>query len=169
MIVRLTHTQGRVVMDRVPELYRIPMELGRTPYGRTQHSYELPAIAWRQILDRLYPQAFGPLGGLSQDAPKSLLTAIGHIQEMVSILESHPAILGLSAWGAHTVVIPAWKFGQMQEVYPIMDAEFGMFNPRVQTSYGHEYTEWVFEPGDGDTSISYTFAEDAHLAFVGRS
>lgn len=93
MLVRLSHYQQRAVQARVPELHATAMREHRTAYGKSQHDVELPPIAWRQILDMMRDQCFGPAGGrLDRGVPKSAYSAIKRIADAVMRIENHPAL-----------------------------------------------------------------------------
>lgn len=145
MIVILTHSGGRVVADRVPEVHRERMLRHREPYGRAQHSYILPAIAWRQVLDELTAKAYGPYGGRLQDEPSSVYTAIGRIAEAVAWRENHPALKEQAVRGALSDIFPVWRWWSTWTPYPDQagnpDAAYVML-PRSTMVAGHLVTEW---------------------------
>lgn len=166
MIVTLTHQQNLSVRRRVPELHGEVMLAHRTKRGRTQHDYELPAIAWRQILDALRLSCFGPLGGkLDRGVPKSAYSAIARIADGVKRMEAHPALSGRFVQGWLGDVIPAWvsdpDCGRYCP-YP-RDGEMALLVPRHRVVNDMEVTSW--HPGEPPLK-SWTFDPAAHREFL---
>lgn len=173
MICRLTHYQARVVMARIPELRREAMAEHRTPHGPKAHSYDLPAIAWRQIRDHLWlnPNYYGPMGGKLDSQPKALYRAIQLIHQAVIEMEHHPAFEGRCASGEHANVIPAWYVGDGEwSPYPDRGGlgPLVLFVPHVLTLHDHRITEWRAIRSDEMPALrpSWTYRTDAHLYFV---
>jgi hypothetical protein len=172
MIVRLTHTQGRVVMDRVPELHATRMQEHRRAYGRSQHDYTLPAIGWRQVLDKLMGGAYGPNGGKLRNEPVSLYTAISRIANEVAKVEHHPGLSGHAVIGVQPDVLPVWKYTTVSmrpgyDIYPVYTGEFGTLFPHLRAGNGRDFTEWVFGPPfELQDDLPWEFDERFHLEFV---
>lgn len=165
MIVRLTHTQARVVQDRIPELHAETMVENCQVSGRTQKDYVLPAIAWRQVLDTLTATAFGPLGGMKQSEPDSLYTAIQRIQISLAQREHHPALRGEALMGIEPEPIPAWNVGGAKfSPFPLEVRPFRILRPHFRELDGHNITEWV--PEKPDSLGPWLEDEATHLAFV---
>lgn len=192
MLCRLTHTQARAIELRMPELYVTAMREHRTVYGKIQHDYDLPAIAWRQILDSMVSQCYGPAGGKLKGPGRpsdSALLAIRRVAEAVKRIESHPALRGASVEGWVTDVIPAWarvivsgepgvsgymratSLGDMT-AYPQSDRRFMLLIPQHVENLGMKVTRW--EPDAprflfADAPHQWTFVEASHLSFVKAS
>lgn len=183
MIVRLTHTQATAVMLRLGEFYATHMREHRETRGRIQHDYDLPAIAWRQILDGMVAQCFGPKGGKLKGAGRpsdSAYIAIRKIADAVRTIEGHPALRGASIEGWVPDMVPAWR--RMQRVfpedpmrpYPTLDVPSGQMWPFVVLTPVHimnldmKLTRWEqVTTINVATLSSWTFHEDAHLLFSG--
>ncbi len=145
MIVRLTHDQYRTVSNRVPELHREAMALNWSKYGRGSREFELPAIAWRQILDHLVATCFGPMGGKLDRMPQSVYSAIGRIQQVVMRMEHHPALRHAAVAGWLGEIVPAWRSGPNFWCYPL-DAGFVLLIPNMTENRGMKITTWA--PGE---------------------
>lgn len=176
MIVRLTFHQARSVARRVSGFHAEAMVEHRTPRGRTQHDYELPPIAWRQILDELTRTCFGPMGGkLDRGVPKSAYSAISRIADSVRRIENHPALLGRSVEGWIGDQLLLWSNGGLRPnlkwcPYPDADepeASVRLFEPVHSFVNDMELTSW--RPTDPVRSEFYSLNTDAHEAFLGRS
>lgn len=165
MIVRLLHPQSQVVLARVPELHRAQMVAHREKYGRGSHSYDLPAIAWRQVLDHLLETCYGPLGGKLDSMPRSLYSSVKKISEVVMRMERHPALRGAAIEGWTGEVLPVWQDERRTSVYPIDGGVFGLLVPVFETNRDLDITRWV--PGESPLT-SWTFDEQAHLLFSQR-
>lgn len=182
MIVRLTHVQARAIEIRMPELYGASMREHRTTYGRTQHDYDMPAIAWRRILDGMVSQCYGPAGGKlkGQGRPSdSALLAIKRVAEAVKRIEGHPALRSASVEGWVADVIPAWQpmlrhFPEIaRSPYPTWDIPthqrwtFVLLLPTHSENLGMKVTTWrqiesMLKISDAS---SWTFSEESHLLF----
>lgn len=172
----------------MPPLYAEAMREHRATYGRTQHDYDLPAIAWRKILDSMIAQCYGPAGGKlkGQGRPSdSALLAIKRVAEAVKRIEGHPALRSASVEGYVADVIPAWahqvtvgepgKSGFMRVTalnnmtpYPAVEFVFVLLLPQHEHNLGMKVTRWrpiesVLKAGD---AWSWTFSESSHLLFV---
>lgn len=143
MQVTLTNHQARSVINRVDGRYGERMVQHRKPRGKTKHDYFLPAIAWRQILDHLLANSFGPLGGRRQDQPDSLYTAIAHIQAAVSEREHHPALRHEAIAAVSPEMFPVWMSDSGWSPYPTGELRnhFVMI-PRAYYLKDHLITEW---------------------------
>lgn len=164
MIVRLNHAQGRVVTTFIGGRHAELMVEHRTSAGRKHHLYVLPAIAWRQIFDRMYLEAFGPRGGKRSDRPRSFHTALSIIQAEIATREHHPALELRGIMGVSTEIVPAWKgdIGRYSP-YPIAGGEFELLTPRTSEVSGHAVTEWSAAEPD---FWQYPWHPDTHLDFV---
>lgn len=171
MIVRLTHHQARSVQRRVSSLHRQAMLDHRTTYGRTQHEYDLPAIAWEQILEELTETCFGPLGGkLDRGVPKSAYAAIRRISEATMRMERHPALRESGVMGWVGDVIPAWRMPDRWSHLPATGCRFEVLVPSHIVSHGNELTVWTpSDPPPPMLASSWTLTEAAHLDFIGRT
>jgi hypothetical protein len=171
MIVRLTHHQANSVARRVSELQSLAMSAHRTKYGRTQHDYDLPAIAWRQILDAMLASCFGPVGGkLDRGVSGSAYRAIRRISEQVKRAERHPALRGAAIEGWVGDVIPAWEVDGGWSPYP-GPGRFVLLVPEHVEVHGMRITRWA--PAD-ETLLGAlqaqlrTNQEEFHAVFVGE-
>lgn len=172
-IVRLTHHQARSVAHRVSEFHRTAMVEHRTKRGRTKHDYELPAIAWRQILDELLGSCFGPAGGkLDRGVPDSAYAAVREIAGSLQRVERHPALREGAVQGWVGDVLAVWSLGDdshyIWSVYP-GPGRFAILWPQHVTINGMRVTLW--EPRDFvmPQVWSWTYEPEAHQAFLGRS
>lgn len=164
VIVRLTHQQGRAVLDRCDDQYRGHLLHRRIPYGRRQHDYELPAIGWRTLLDRLEAEAWGPKGGKRRDRPNSFYTGLSRIHAAVARREHHPALAHQGVMGVDDEIIPVFSNGRDYSPYPADDRDtFLILVPRAHEVRGHTITEWVV--GDRPRS-EYLMHPGDHLRFV---
>lgn len=187
MLVRLTHTQFRQVELRMPELYATTMREHRVTRGRTQHDYDMPAIAWRHILDQMMRVCFGPAGGKLKGAGRpadSAYLAIRRVADAVRRIEGHPALRGSAVEGWVGDVVPAWQpmprhFPEvMRRPYPTFDIPtrqpwtFVLLVPQHEENLGMQVTRWSLGDvaalrlwwealGDG----SWTFLPESHLLF----
>lgn len=170
LIVRLSHHQARAVARRVSTLHRDAMVEHRTTWGRTQHNYELPAIAWRQILDELLATCFGPSGGkLDRGAPKSAYGAVTRIADAVMRIEHHPGLRGRAIEGFVGDIIPAWQVTDDEwSPYP-PTGRFELLKPRHSTVNRIDLTMWYPDWIPQDRQRSWTLQEASHSMFVGRS
>lgn len=169
----MTHHAAHAVALRVSDFHRQAMVDHRETYGRTQHHFDLPAIAWRQILDEMKRVCFTPGGGRSREVPSSAFTAIQRIAQAVMEIESHPALRGARVEGWSGMVIPAWvtsTYPMDATPYPPAPEIAGMFRllvPQHETLHGLKVTRWDpvvrMEPAS-----SWTFSPDTHWQFVGQ-
>lgn len=173
-LVRLTHHQGRSVAHRVSEFHRAAMLEHRSKYGRTKHTYELPAIAWRQILDELLRTCFGPAGGkLDRGVPDSAYAAIREIAGSLQRVERHPALREGAVQGWVGDVLPVWSdhadSHYIWSVYP-GPGEFEILWPQHETINGMKVTLWDrWVKVAGAPEWSWTFEPESHRMFKGRS
>ena len=171
MIVTLTHHQARSVAHRVSKLHHRTMLEHRTKRGRTQHDYDLPAIAWRQILDEMQRVCFGPMGGrLDRGVPKSAYTAIRRIADAVRRIENHPALAERAVEGWVGDLIPAWANREFRmSPYPPGNEELAAFTvyvPRHLTLNEMQITTWTAFPYQRCGVDSWTLEASTHLRFV---
>lgn len=173
-VCRLTHHQGRAVAHRVSEFHRTAMIEHRTKHGRTMHDYELPAIAWRQILDELLRTCYGPAGGkLDRGVPDSAYAAVREIAGSLQRVERHPALREGAVQGWVGDVLAVWSLGDdsmyIWSVYP-GPGEFEILWPQHVVINGMKVTLWDrWLKVDEAPAYSWTFAPEHHLAFKGRS
>ncbi len=139
-------------------------------WGRKQHDYELPAIAWRQILDELLRSCFGPSKGkLSQGVPKSAYGAVKRIADALMRIEHHPALQGRAIEGWVGDIIPAWRVGdKLWTPYP-QTSPFDLLKPQHRTVNQIDLTMWEPDWLPQDRQKSWTLQEANHRMFVGRS
>lgn len=177
MIVVLTHAQQRAVRHRVPELHARAMREHRTAYGRAQHEVELPPIAWRQILDVLRKQAFGPMGGkLDRGVPGSVYRAIKRIAEQVMRIENHPALYVRAVEGWVGDLVLGWRYPGEQLGTNNPDARLAVWDP--YPAYGmqpellrpahivvHDRQCTVWRPSLHPERDAWSLDPEAHLAF----
>lgn len=167
MIVRLTHPQISTVRARIPELHSTQMQLHRKRANRTQSDVELPAIAWRQIVDHLKADAYGPMGGRRDKYPQSLYLAIAKIQNAVNEMECHPALDWHGAIGIRSERIPAWRRAVHGfSPYPL-DGQFVIMIPRHHDDHGRRFTSWVADQ-PSPSPVSVTEEETFHHLFTVR-
>jgi hypothetical protein len=147
----------------------------RTKRGRTRHDYELPAIAWRQILDELLRTCFGPAGGkLDRGVPDSAYAAVREIAGSLQRVERHPALRregAVQGWVGD--VLAVWSLGDdsryIWSVYP-GPGEFATLWPQHVTINGMRVTMWEHRSDPVEAGLaSWTFWPESHLAFKGRS
>lgn len=161
MRIALTYPEGGTVVKRVSdELAAALLEVRRNSWHRS-HVYELPAIAWRRILDELRAVAYGPRGGFAYQS-KSLYSAIAKIADIVRSYELHPAFYeGRGVVGASGVTVPAFVSDDgTRSPYP--PGRFTVLTPRHINSLGRLITFW--EPGVS-TSEEPLESEGFHLRF----
>ena len=169
MIVRLNHYGQRAVRARVPELHAQAMLEHRVARGKTMHDVELPPIAWRQILDIMREQCFGPMGGrLDRGVPKSAYSAIKKIAEAVMRIENHPALTGkaVEGWLGDVVLLWCAPAGpQLWSVYPFKVegvASCAWFWPEHRELHGRRITLWRqvdYPPSDAYSLDPYRHTE----------
>jgi hypothetical protein len=145
----------------------------RTKRGRTRHDYELPAIAWRQILDELLRTCFGPAGGkLDRGVPDSAYAAVREIAGSLQRVERHPALREGAVQGWVGDVLAVWSLHDdsryIWSVYP-GPGEFAILWPQNETINGMRVTLWERHDAVLPDSWSWTFQPESHLAFKGRS
>lgn len=170
MFVRLSHYQQRSVRARVPELHATAMREHRTAYGKSQHEIELPPIAWRQILDTMRDQCFGPAGGrLDRGVPKSAYSAIKRIADAVMRIENHPALheRGVEGWFGDVLLLWEPGVGRLSP-YPSDGAVPVWYWPTHLDVAGRRATVWSAATGEVD-EVSWSLTPEAHLAFVAQS
>lgn len=176
MLVRLTHHQFRQIELRMPELYAETMREHRTTAGRTQHDYDMPAIAWRTILDVMTAQCYGPAGGKlkAKGRPSdSAYAAIRRVAEAVKRIEGHPALRDAAVEGWVGDVIPAWTdplgVRRIWNPYPFRVeglAKFVLLAPFHSRNLGMKITRW--EPSGMPAHFagdSWTMRSETHLLF----
>lgn len=166
MIVRLNHYGQRTVRARVPELHAQAMLDHRVARGSTMHDVELPPIAWRQILDIMRDQCFGPMGGrLDRGVPKSAYSAIKRIAEAVMRVENHPALTGKAVDNWIGDVLLLWEPGVGElTVYPHPGATPVLYGPIHLTVADRQVTVW--RPVNRPDYDAWSLRPENHLAFV---
>lgn len=180
MIVRLSHSQANGVRHRVPELHAATMRERRRAVNRTHHDYDLPAIAWRQILDVLLAECYGPLGGKLDSVPESLYRAIAKISKNVAMIEHHPAFEGAGMIGWQPVVLPCFAVGgttKRWSPYPEPGAQFILLWPRsyeveplgVCTTWRANHAVHGRPVYTSELRYSWTYSREAHDMFVGAT
>lgn len=177
MLVRLTHNQFQSIDRRMPELYGATMREHRTTAGRTQHDYDMPAIAWRQILDRMMEQCFGPAGGKLKGKGRpsdSAYIAIRKVAEAVRIIEGHPALHGRVLEGWVGDVVPGFcdpvgvRRGWSPYPFTVEGiARFELLVPQHRQNLGMKVTSWAPTaiPHHWSIGHSWTFEPESHLMF----
>lgn len=179
MFVRLSHYQQRSVRARVPELHATAMREHRTAYGKSQHEIELPPIAWRQILDTMRDQCFGPAGGrLDRGVPKSAYSAIKRIADAVMRIENHPAFheRAVEGWVGDVLLgwhLPGEVLGSLNPdytlrtyfAYPRADMLAVMLGPIHMKVADREVTVW--HPVNRPDYDAWSLRPETHLMFVG--
>lgn len=166
MFVRLSHYQQRSVQHRVPGLHGTAMREHRVVRGRTIHDVELPPIAWRQILDMMREQCFGPAGGrLDRGVPKSAYSAIKKIAEAVMQIENHPALheRAVEGWIGHVVLLWEPGVGGLSP-YPAEGAVPVWYWPNHLEIAGREATVWTALTGDPG-EVAWSLRPENHLLF----
>lgn len=178
MIVTLTHSQFRAVELRMPDLYGSSMREHRVTRGRTQHDYDMPAIAWRQILDSMMGQCFGPAGGKLKGPGRpsdSCYLAIRKIANAVRLIEGHPALAQRTVEGWVPDVVPAWRdvyaegHSALRQFYcyPRSGSPFVLLVPQHGETLGMQTTSWerTAIPNHWAMGRSWTLSEESHLLF----
>jgi hypothetical protein len=162
MRIALTYAEGRTVQTRVSdELGTALLEVRKHTWHRS-HVYELPALAWRRILNELTEKAYGPRGGKAHPSTKSLYAAIAKIADTVRSYELHPAFTeGRGVVGASGETVPAFVSDDgTRSPYP--PGRFAMLTPRHINSLGRMITFWEPEGSPGQHPLE---SEDFHLRF----
>lgn len=162
MKITLTYAEGRTVRTRVtPDLKLALREVRRHSWNKS-HVYNLPAIAWRRILDELRAVAYGPMGGRAQRVD-SLYVAIAKITEAVITHELHPAFTdGRGVIGGSADIIPAFVTDDgLRSPYP--PGRFVLLLPQHIVSRGRTLTIWG--PGGWSSGEEPTHSEQFHLRF----
>lgn len=140
MNIVLTYNEGRSVMSRVADDLAEAMHEVRKHCWHKSHVYELPAVAWRNILDDLRAVAYGPRGGKAEGA-ESLYSAIAKIADTVRGFELHPAFTdGKGVVGAATEIVPAFIMDGRRHPYP--PGEFMLLVPHHIKARGALLTVW---------------------------
>lgn len=177
VIVRLSHYQARSVAARVSSLHRTALADHWVRATRTQRDYDLPAIAWRQILDELTRTCFGPAGGrLDRGVPKSAYSAIKSIADAVMRIENHPALREASVEGWIGDFIPVFidptTVTRSYSVYPYRVggvATMVLLGPVHHTLRRLRITWWRATHWQPVMSMSWTFDPASHTMFLGAS
>lgn len=146
MIVRLTWAQWAACRIRLSEDLVEAMIEHRQARGKA-HTYMLPAIGWRRVMDELTAQAYGPLGG-ELNCADSLYRALGKVTDVVGIVETHPAYtLGRAMMGIHKEIFPAWVDlsppDPIRSPYPHAGYQQRMLRPTHNFQGDHVYTWWI--------------------------
>lgn len=165
MRIALTYPEGHTVRTRVS---RASNELGvalleaRKHTWHKSHVYELPAIAWRRILNELCADAYGPRGGYAHPSTKSLYSAIAKITDTVRSYELHPAFTdGRGVVGASGETVPAFISDDgTRSPYP--PGRFVVLTPRHIDSLGRMITFWEPQASTGEEPLE---SEGFHLRF----
>lgn len=170
MIVKLSHHQARTVARRVSAFHGDAMRAHRSKRGRRAHDYDLPAIAWRQILDEMLRVCYGPAGGkLDRGVPSSAYTAVREIAGLLQQYERHPALREAAVEGHVGGVLPVWELGDdsafVWSIYPTT-GRFAILWPMHLTISGLAATSWA--PLDRPTPESWTMRPETHVTFIGR-
>jgi hypothetical protein len=166
MIVKMTGLQRRALLT-----YAEPPLLAALEAGSRQTSYarwhiEMPAVAWRLLLDALRPRLYGPRGGF-REATKSLRMAVIKAQNELTRLEHHPGLTEGSVMGWQVEAIPCWRITDCHpltvaySIYPT-GGQFTILVDHHCTIRGHDITTWA--PGPPDPSCR-THQESEHLIF----
>lgn len=184
MIVLLNGAQLNSILPRVSDLHRevLTDPDWRVSAGGRSHRHDLPAIAWRQILDAMLGQIYGPLGG--KKAADAAYTACARIQQGLMRLEHHPALKGeavlevspevvpawevvLGAWGDESVAGSTWSHVTAAEMsaYPQEHHYFRLLRPITYTERGWRLTKWVIGEARRE-SESRTFDPAEHYRFI---
>lgn len=166
MIVTLSHAAGQVMLNRVDEFHRDKLLEHRAGYGRSQHSYVMPCIAWWQIREQIERDAYGPNGGKLNDQPKSLYTAIAAVNEAIAERVHHPALVGVAAWGVQAEVIPAWAVDNAWSPMP-SGGRFALLLPMPRMYATHMITEWVADVPSPGWYEGWPFREVDSTEFIG--
>lgn len=165
----LNQAQLTTILSRVSDLHRevLTSPEWRVSAGGKSHRHDLPAIAWRQILDSMLAQVYGPLGG--KKAADSAYTACARIQKGLMRLEHHPCLMGEAIVGVSNEVIPAWNDwdgdNQPVTIYPGWGENFVLKRPVTFVERGWTLTKWM----DGEPrrpGESRTFEAESHYLFT---
>lgn len=166
MIVLLNQAQLNAILPRVGELHRqvLTDPEWRTKAGGRSHRHDLPAIAWRQILDAMLAQVYGPLGG--RKASDAAYTACARIQQGLMRLEHHPALKGQAAVEVSAEVIPCFSagIGEGFSVYP-ETRSFHLLRPMPFVERGWRLTRWYMDDSRREGE-SRTFDPESHYLFT---
>lgn len=176
MIVKLTHQQARSVQRRVSTFHGEQLVAHRRKHGRTQHLYEMPPVAWRQILDEMLRVCYGPMGGkLDRGVPKSAYAAVRRISDAVRRIENHPALNGRIVQGSTGDIVLGWWERESAPLSPyppndpVLKARWLV--PEQFVLNGMDCTRWVQHvawPHASD-GVTWSLTPEASLSFVGRS
>lgn len=165
MRITLTYNEGRSVMSRVADDLAEAMHEVRKHCWHKSHVYELPAVAWRNILDDLRAVAYGPRGGKAEPA-ESLYSAIAKIADSVRGFELHHAFTeGQGVIGAATEIVPAFITDGGRHPYP--PGDFVLLVPHHIKARGALLTVW--EPGDWSSVEEPLYSVGFHLRFWRQS
>lgn len=166
MIVQLSGMQRRAILTYADDLTAPAIERGssqRNPGGKWWY-IEMPAIAWRRVMDQMRPRLYGPRGGFLP-ASESLRTGLTRVQTELSRLEHHPALTHGSLMGWHHEAIPVWPTEGVgphtYSIYPTT-GPFKILVSHHQTIRGHDITTWA--PGVAESG-RLTHQESEHLVF----
>lgn len=147
---------GRVDQDLSEAMHEV-----RRHCWDKSHVYELPAIAWRRVLDRLREIGYGERGGRAINS-ESFYTAVAKITEAVIEHELHPAFKDLAVVGIATDVIPAFDWNGYWGPYP--PGRFALLCPEHLVRYGRTLTLW--REGTWPSAESPLHREDFHRQFA---
>lgn len=176
MHVKLTHVQMNAIAPRLPTWLVDMMRENRVPYGRSQHLYWLPAIAWKHALDTLIGSAFGVRGGKLKNVGRpsdATYLAIGRIAEVVKRIEGHPAYRVSAVPGVATEVLPAFRLPGSQVASPYPNGgRFELLIPHHTRMNGRQFTMWG-TASDVEARPLHAqggpYREDVHLLVVRQS
>ena len=184
MRIRLSYYQWQSVSARLPELTVRRAVEHRVTATSKSHYYELPAIAWQQIVDILRAEAYGPRGGRREVLPASFYSAKARIEASVAMRLHHPALMKRVVQFAQDEVIPVWATDDGWTPVPPVGLRgvnasesdertpsgFTVLLPHVRTHQGDIVTEWA-PVRDGVYTGLYVdthwlHREESHLEFV---
>ena len=167
MIVKMTGMQRRALLTYAPEPLAAALETGSTQTSYARWHIEMPAIAWKLLLDSVRPRLYGPRGGF-REATKSLRLGVMKAQNELSRLEHHPALTHGSLMGWHHEAIPVWPVEGVgphtYSIYPTT-GPFQILVSHHQKIRGHEVTTWA--PGPPESGC-LTHQEGEHLVVPRR-
>ncbi len=125
----------------------------------------MPAIGWLVLANRLYELVYTPKGTKDRSARPSHVDAL---RDVVSGLNEHlhaPAFNDASAYGAQTVIYPAWqRGGETHSPLPVEGGRFVLLYPHREGVGAQRTTFWA--PGKIPSIMPEWLKESRHLTFL---
>jgi hypothetical protein len=165
--LRLAKMQVSVILEVIEGDAAFEPWLEADQVSKWRYDWEMPAVGWLRVFERLERATLTPHGRNSSKQPMYWVRARNNIRRALNHREVHPAMTGKGVIGIDGLVLPAWPTGdRWWSPYPVDGATMVALVPHTNEPPLQSVQITWWEPESPGVDRGRLFDEAAHRALA---